>query len=107
MEQETSEEPSDAETSESASERADASEAASAQKSADEQSRMERAREVQDALEEGVHEIEERYRDARDQLRTVNDTAVRFIREHPAACIAGAVAVGYVVGRMASRRWLT
>ena len=67
----------------------------------------ERAREVQDAIEESVHEIEERYRDVRDQLQHANNQAVDFIRKHPATCIFGAVAVGYVVGRMASNRWLT
>ena len=65
-----------------------------------------RAREVQDAIEEGVHEIEARYKDVRDQLKHANDTAVTFIREHPATCIFGAVAFGYVVGRLASKRWL-
>ncbi|MGM0555657.1 MAG: hypothetical protein ACQEVA_04675 [Myxococcota bacterium] len=65
-----------------------------------------RAREVQDAIEESVHEIEERYRDVRDQLQHANHQAVDFIRKHPATCIFGAVAVGYLVGRMASNRWL-
>jgi ElaB/YqjD/DUF883 family membrane-anchored ribosome-binding protein len=65
-----------------------------------------RAREVQDAIEDSVHEIEERYRDVRDQLQHANHQAVDFIRKHPATCIFGAVAVGYLVGRMASKRWL-
>jgi ElaB/YqjD/DUF883 family membrane-anchored ribosome-binding protein len=67
----------------------------------------ERAREVQERIEEGYHELEGRYDDARMQLRQANDTAVEFIRENPVLCIAGAIGVGYVVGRLASRRWLT
>lgn len=66
-----------------------------------------RAREVQDAIEESVHEMEARYNDVRDQLQHANHQAVEFIREHPVTCIAGAVAVGYLVGRMASNRWLS
>ena len=67
----------------------------------------ERAREVQDRIEEGYNELEQRYDDARVQLRQANDTAVSFIRENPALCIVGAVGIGYFVGRLASRRWLT
>ncbi len=66
-----------------------------------------RAREVQERIEEGYHELEERYDNARTQLRRANDRAVDFIRENPAICIVGAVGVGYLVGRLASRRWLT
>lgn len=66
----------------------------------------ERARDVQERIEEGFHEMEARYDDARDQLRTLNDTAVDFIRENPALCLAGAVGVGYLVGKLAKRRWL-
>jgi ElaB/YqjD/DUF883 family membrane-anchored ribosome-binding protein len=67
----------------------------------------ERAREVQDRIEEGYHELEQRYDDARNQLRGANDSAVTFIRENPVLCLVGAVGVGYFVGRLASRRWLT
>lgn len=66
----------------------------------------ERARDVQGRIEEGFHEMEARYDDARDQLRILNDTAVDFIRENPALCLAGAVGVGYLVGKLAKRRWL-
>ncbi len=67
----------------------------------------ERAREVQERIEEGYHELEQRYDDARMQLRQANDTAIHFIRENPTLCIIGAVGIGYFVGRLASRRWLT
>jgi ElaB/YqjD/DUF883 family membrane-anchored ribosome-binding protein len=32
---------------------------------------------------------------------------VSFVRENPVMCLVGAVGVGYFVGRLASRRWLT
>ncbi|QDG54935.1 hypothetical protein FIV42_21160 [Persicimonas caeni] len=66
-----------------------------------------RAREVQERIEEGYHELEQRYDDARVQLRHANDSAVQFIRENPVVCLVGAVGIGYFVGRLASRRWLT
>lgn len=70
------------------------------------QSPGERAREVQGAIEDSVQEIEQRYHDVRDQLQHANHQAVDFIRKHPVTCIFGAVAAGYLVGRMASNRWL-
>ncbi|AWV87959.1 DUF883 family protein [Bradymonas sediminis] len=66
----------------------------------------ERARDVQERIEEGFHEMEARYDDARDQLRTINDQAVEFIRENPALCVAGAIGVGYLLGKLAKKRWL-
>lgn len=66
----------------------------------------ERAREVQGRIEEGFHEMEQRYGDAREQMRDYNDKAVEFIRQNPAMCLAGAVGVGFVLGKLASRRWL-
>jgi ElaB/YqjD/DUF883 family membrane-anchored ribosome-binding protein len=87
-----------------AAERAGAAKGAS--EPGEQRSTGERAREVQDAIEDSVHEIEQRYRDVRDQLQHANHQAVDFIRKHPATCIFGAVAVGYLVGRMASKRWL-
>lgn len=66
----------------------------------------ERARQMQHRLEESYHELEQRYGDVRSQAREINDRAVDFIRNNPVVCIAGAVGVGYLVGRLASRRWL-
>lgn len=67
----------------------------------------ERAREVQERIEDGFHEVTERVEDMRGQLREYNDRALLFIRENPALCIAGAVGVGYIVGKLASKRWLS
>lgn len=64
------------------------------------------AAELQDEIERRYHELEERYDEMRGVLEHYNESAQTFIREHPAACIAGAVGLGYLVGRLASRRWL-
>jgi hypothetical protein len=42
--------------------------------------------------------------EARKNLNDLNTKAVKFIREHPGTCLLGALAFGYVVGRIASRR---
>ena len=43
-------------------------------------------------------------KDAQAQLLTVNETVKSFIKENPGSCLLGALAVGFVVGRLASRR---
>ena len=65
-----------------------------------------RTREARDKLQDQVHDLEQTYDDARAQLEAFNDTAVAFIKENPGLCIVGAVAAGFIIGRLASRRWL-
>ena len=58
---------------------------------------QERAKEIQERLAPHIE-------GARKNLGDVNTKVVRFIREHPGACLLGALALGVVVGRIASRR---
>ena len=62
--------------------------------------------ELRQTLEERYEELEQRYDEVRDMLEDYNRSAMDFIREHPGICIAGALGAGYVVGRLAARRWL-
>ena len=41
---------------------------------------------------------------ARRRFEDLNRQALRFIRERPGACLVGALAFGFVIGRLASRR---
>lgn len=59
------------------------------------------------SLQERYHDVEQQYEDVRDRLETYNHRAVDFIRDNPAVCIAGALGAGYLLGRLASKRWLT
>jgi len=43
-------------------------------------------------------------KDAEAQLRGVNEKVKSFIVENPGTCLLGALAVGFVVGRLASRK---
>lgn len=65
-----------------------------------------RADDIQQEIEQRYHELEERYDAFRDSLEDYNESAQSFIRRHPVACIAGALGTGYVLGRLAARRWL-
>ena len=42
--------------------------------------------------------------EARRNLEDLNHRAVSFIRANPGTCLLGAIAVGFIVGRIASRR---
>jgi ElaB/YqjD/DUF883 family membrane-anchored ribosome-binding protein len=57
-------------------------------------------------LEERYHELEDRVAEVRERLDAANDRAVHFIQENPGLAILGAVGVGYLIGRLASRRLL-
>jgi hypothetical protein len=41
--------------------------------------------------------------EAKERIRELNERAKSYIKEHPAACLVGALALGYVVARFA--RW--
>ncbi|MFU8802814.1 MAG: hypothetical protein ACNA8W_03295 [Bradymonadaceae bacterium] len=55
---------------------------------------------------EKIREFEHTYDETRHQLQRVNEQAVAFIKENPGWCIIGAVTAGYLIGRLASKRWL-
>jgi hypothetical protein len=55
------------------------------------------AKDIGDRLRPHIEEVKER-------LESLNDRAKGFIKEHPAACLVGALALGYLVARIASRR---
>jgi ElaB/YqjD/DUF883 family membrane-anchored ribosome-binding protein len=58
---------------------------------------QDRAREIQERI---VPQIEE----ARRNLVDMNTRVVSFIRANPGTCLIGAVAVGFLIGKIASRR---
>ena len=58
---------------------------------------QDKARQIQENL---LPQLDE----ARRNLEDMNTRAVSFIRANPGTCLLGAVAVGFIVGRLASRR---
>lgn len=60
---------------------------------------------LREEITAGVYEIEHQVEHAREALYDANRQAVTFIRENPGLAILGAFGVGYVVGKLASRRW--
>jgi len=58
---------------------------------------QDRAREIQERI---VPQIEE----ARRNLVDLNTRTISFIRANPGTCLIGAVAVGFLIGKLAARR---
>ena len=58
---------------------------------------QDRARELQERI---VPQIDE----ARRNLVDLNTRTISFIRANPGTCLIGAVAVGFLIGKLASRR---
>lgn len=59
---------------------------------------QEKARELQARIAPQIDE-------ARRNLVDLNHRVVGFIKENPGTCLVGAVAVGFLIGKLASRRW--
>jgi len=56
-------------------------------------------------IKEGVDDLGERVRpkieEAKQKLGRINGRVTSFIQDHPAACLLGALALGYLVARLA------
>ena len=57
---------------------------------------QERQRDADDGLRPRIQELKER-------ILSLDDRAKGFIREHPAACLMGALGLGYLFARIARR----
>lgn len=63
--------------------------------------------EMTEQFEKTARDIEERIRpqidEAKKKVSDLNNRAVSFIKENPGKCLLGAVAAGYIIGRIARR----
>jgi len=63
--------------------------------------------EMTDQIEQTAREIGDRVRpqieQARRKLTNINDQAVSYIKENPGKCLMGAIAAGFIIGRIARR----
>jgi ElaB/YqjD/DUF883 family membrane-anchored ribosome-binding protein len=66
------------------------------------------ANEMNEPQDEAVRAFQERLgpklKDAEAQLMNVNEKVKSFIKENPGTCLMGALALGFVVGKLASRK---
>ena len=64
--------------------------------------------EMTERIEDTARELGERVRpqieNAKRRLSSLNDSMTDYIKENPGKCLVGALAVGYLIGKIASRR---
>ncbi len=54
-------------------------------------------------LEEKAEEIKIDIEDAKRKLSSFGDSVTTYVKENPGRCVVGAIAVGYLIGRLARR----
>lgn len=63
--------------------------------------------EITSKFEETARELEDRVlpqiENAKERLSDLNDSAISYIKENPGKCLIGAIAAGYLIGRLATR----
>jgi ElaB/YqjD/DUF883 family membrane-anchored ribosome-binding protein len=64
-----------------------------------------KAQPIEDKARELQAKLAPQLEEARAKLSDFNERTKAFIRERPGTCLLGAVAAGYLIGRLASRRW--
>ncbi len=65
---------------------------------------METTPQMEDKLRELKEHMGPQLEQARAKLSDWNTRITAFIRQNPGTCLLGALAVGYVVGRLVSRK---
>jgi ElaB/YqjD/DUF883 family membrane-anchored ribosome-binding protein len=63
--------------------------------------------EIAEQIESTVREVGERVRpqldDAKRRLTSLNSDVTSYIKENPGRCLIGAIAVGFLIGKIARR----
>jgi len=58
---------------------------------------------IASVLEEKAEEIKIDIEDAKRKLSSFSDSVTTYVKENPGRCVVGAIAVGYLIGRLARR----
>jgi hypothetical protein len=58
---------------------------------------------IKNAVEDLSHQVRPKIEEAKQEIRRVSGQMTSFIQRRPATCLIGAVALGYIVARIARR----
>ena len=64
---------------------------------------MEMTREIEDTAREISERVKPQIEEAKRRLGELNEQVTGYVKENPGKCLLGALAVGYIVGKIASR----
>ncbi len=62
--------------------------------------------EIENTVQRKVDQFGSQLQTTKDRVQEFNETAVHFIQERPVAAIGIALGAGYLLGKLASSRWL-
>lgn len=62
--------------------------------------------ELEEKVSARVGELNTQLQSTKDRVHDLNEQAVQFIQERPLAAIGIALGAGYLLGKLASSRWL-
>ena len=58
---------------------------------------------IETAASEAVDKLRPQVAEAKKRLESWNESAMAYIKENPGRCLLGALAVGFVIGKIARR----
>ena len=64
---------------------------------------MDVTREIEDTAREIGERVRPQIEDAKRRLSSLNQQVTTYIKENPGKCVLGAIALGYIVGKIARR----
>ena len=64
---------------------------------------MDISHDIQARTREITNRIAPQIENVRESLTTFNDQAVKYVKQKPVVAVVGAIAVGYLIGRIVSR----
>jgi ElaB/YqjD/DUF883 family membrane-anchored ribosome-binding protein len=64
---------------------------------------MKTAEQIEEAVSDASARLKPKMEEAKRQLSSWNETAIDYIKENPGRCLLGALALGFVVGKIAQR----
>ena len=64
---------------------------------------METSQQFQDRARQLQEDLGPQLAQARENLEALNTKVTRFVKENPGTCLLGALAVGFLIGKIASR----
>jgi hypothetical protein len=64
---------------------------------------MEMTRDIEDTARELGARVKPQIEQAKRRISELNETVTGYIKENPGKCVLGAIALGYLVGKIARR----
>ena len=65
---------------------------------------MEMTEKIEETARELGARVKPQIEEARRRMSSRNSSATAYIKENPGKCVIGAIAIGYLIGKLAGRR---